>query len=194
MWKSVIFYFFIAIYKSNDDLNMGTNVQKNHPPFNSAQNIICDNILPCRYDFMFFSAILSEDPHSRLLHMTTTPLSTPLCYSIEKIVISAFFLVITILSEDAFVLLCRPTKNKEIKSCSMHVERFLWSHAPSSNLYWSWNMPQSYSFFRKIRRASYINPVALLARFWTYMSFQPPFLNILALKVIIWYVLIPRFQ
>ena len=119
----MIFYFFIAIYKSNDDLNMGTNVQKNHPPFhppfNGAQNIICDNILPCRYDFMVFSAILGEDPHSRLLHMTTTPLSTPLFYTIEKIVISAFFLVITILSENAFVLLCRSTKNKEIRSCSM---------------------------------------------------------------------------
>ena len=123
MWKSVIFYFFIAIYKSNDDLNMGTNVQKNHPPFhppfNSAQNMFCSNILPCRYDFMDFSAILGEDPHSRLLHMTTTSLSTPLFYTIEKIVISAFFLVITILSENAFVLLCRSTKNKEIRSCSM---------------------------------------------------------------------------
>ena len=98
---------------------MGTNVQKNHPPFNSAQKVFCSNILPCRYDFMVFSAILGEDPHSRLLHMTTTPLSTPLFYTIEKIVISAFFLVITILSENAFVLLCRPTKNKQIRSCSM---------------------------------------------------------------------------
>ena len=127
----MIFYFFIVIYKSNDDLNMGTNVQKNHPPFhppfNSAQNIVCNNILPCRYDFMFFSAILGEDPHSRLLHMTTTPLSTPLFYTIEKIVISAFFLVITILSENAFVLLCRPTKNKEIRSCSMITTFFFFS-------------------------------------------------------------------
>ena len=127
----MIFYFFIVIYKSNDDLNMGTNVQKNHPPFhppfNSAQNIVCNNISPCRYDFMVFSAILGEDPHSRLLHMTTTPLSTPLFYTIEKIVISAFFLVITILSENAFVLLCRPTKNKEIRSCSMITTFFFFS-------------------------------------------------------------------
>ena len=129
MWKSVIFYFFIVIYKSNDDLDMGTNVQKNHPPFNSAQKVFCSNILPCRYDFMDFSAILGEDPHSRLLHMTTTPLSTPLFYTIEKIVISAFFLVITILSENAFVLLCRPTKNKEIRSCSMLT--FLFQHLSS---------------------------------------------------------------